>query len=40
MNHSPRFYAEVLKIFPEYKKWDKWLKENGKQLLERVTAGK
>lgn len=29
MNHSKEFYDEVLRIFPDYKKWDKWLKENG-----------
>lgn len=33
MNHSERFYAEVLKVFPEYWQWDKWLKENGKILM-------
>ena len=29
MNHSKRFYSEVLRVFPEYRKWNKWLKENG-----------
>ncbi len=29
MNHSEKFYAEVLKAYPDYYKWDKWLKENG-----------
>ena len=23
MNHSPQFYAEIEKVFPEYKKWHK-----------------
>lgn len=36
MNHSKAFYDEVLKIFPEYKKWDKWLKENGPVYQLRV----
>ena len=36
MNHSPRFYAEVLRVFPDYRKWDKWLKENGAALLARM----
>lgn len=36
MNHSKAFYDEVLKIFPEYKKWDKWLKENGTAYQLRV----
>ena len=34
MNHSPRFYAEVLRVFPEYRKWHGWLKENGKVLMK------
>lgn len=29
MDHSKAFYDEVLEIFPDYKKWDKWLKQNG-----------
>lgn len=33
MNHSERFYAEVLRVFPDYWKWDKWLKENGNMLI-------
>lgn len=36
MNHSERFYAEVLRVFPDYKKWDKWLKENGPILMQRA----
>lgn len=37
-NHSDRFYAEVLRVFPNY--WDchKWLKENGAQLMRRMTG--
>lgn len=38
-NHSARFYEEVLHVFPDYRKWDKWLKENGASLLQR-SAGK
>ena len=33
MNHSKRFYGEVLRVFPDYRKWQKWLKENGEYLL-------
>ncbi|MCQ2449411.1 MAG: M48 family metallopeptidase [Clostridia bacterium] len=33
MNHSDRFYAEVLRVFPEYRKWNKWLKDNGRILI-------
>ena len=36
MNHSERFYAEVLRVFPDYKKWDKWLKDNGPVLMQRM----
>lgn len=39
MNHSPRFYAELLRIFPDYYKWNAWLKENGPLLMERMAAG-
>ncbi len=33
MNHSDKFYAEVLRVFPEYRKWNKWLKDNGRLLI-------
>lgn len=36
MNHSDRFYQEVLRVFPEYKKWNKWLKENGDKIMYRM----
>ena len=36
MDHSKAFYDEVLKIFPDYKKWDKWLKQNGAAYQLRV----
>ena len=36
MNHSPRFYEEVLRVYPEYRKWDKWLKTNGGELMARA----
>lgn len=37
MNHSDRFYTEVLRVFPDYWKWNKWLKENGAVLLKRMS---
>lgn len=37
MNHSRRFYEHVLKAFPDYKKWDKWLKTNGNAIMRRMT---
>ena len=36
MSHSARFYAEVLRACPEYRKWERWLKENGPALMARV----
>ena len=33
MDHSDRFYAEVLRVFPDYWKCHKWLKENGDVIL-------
>lgn len=36
MNHSPRFYAEVYRVFPDYEVYRKWLKENGPLLIARL----
>lgn len=30
MNHSPKFWAEVEKVMPDYEKRRQWLKENGR----------
>ena len=38
MNHSSKFYAEVYKAFPEYDKWNKWLKEHGEELMLRMIG--
>ena len=38
MNHSPRFYREIEKVYPEYEKWNRWLKENGAILLKRMSG--
>ena len=38
MDHSPAFYAEVLRVFPDYRKWHGWLKKNGPLLLARVRS--
>ena len=35
MNHSKCFYDEVLKAYPEYKRWNKWLKDNGNAIMAR-----
>ena len=34
MNHSARFYAEVEKVFPDYKRCQKWLKETGANIMK------
>ena len=39
MNHSEKFYAEVLKAFPDYWIWNRWLKENGDILIKRMMGG-
>ena len=36
MNHSPQFYAEIDKVFPEYKKWHKWLNDNGRLYMAKL----
>lgn len=36
MNHSKAFYDEVVKMFPDYRACDKWLKENGGIFMARV----
>lgn len=38
MNHSDKFYAEVLRAFPKYPACNKWLKENGNMLIMRMTG--
>ncbi len=38
MNHSPRFWGEVAKIMPDYKKHEKWLKTEGTKLMRRMTG--
>jgi predicted metal-dependent hydrolase len=39
MNHSARFYSEVYRIFPEYRKHYAWLKKNGSILQSMVPRG-
>ena len=36
MNHSERFYAQVLRVFPRYYECRKWLKDNGASLMARL----
>ena len=35
MNHSKKFYDEVLRVYPDYHKWNKWLKVNGVIIMAR-----
>ncbi len=36
LNHSPRFWAEVERVMPDYKQHRDWLKQNGNRLIERI----
>ncbi|MDO4417360.1 MAG: M48 family metallopeptidase [Eubacteriales bacterium] len=38
MNHSPRFWAEVARIIPDYRKQEKWLSTEGRKLMRRMTG--
>ena len=38
-NHSKAFYAEIARVFPDYDRCAKWLKENGGLLIMRMLAG-
>lgn len=38
MNHSKKFYEEIYRIYPDYDKWNQWLKENGPMILRRMTG--
>ena len=36
MNHSPQFYAEIERVLPEYRKYHKWLTDNGEMYMSRL----
>ena len=36
MNHSAAFYEDVLRVLPDYRSQDKWLKKNGPLLMARL----
>lgn len=38
MDHSAAFYAEINSVFPEYKKWNRYLKEHGQELMARASG--
>ena len=38
MNHSPRFWAEVARVMPDYKLHRKWLRDNGPRLMVLIGS--
>ncbi|MCF0137970.1 MAG: M48 family metallopeptidase [Oscillospiraceae bacterium] len=36
MDHSERFYAEVLRVLPDYRSRYKWLRDNGAEIMNRL----
>lgn len=38
MNHSPKFWAEVRKVLPDYEKQKSWLKEHGDEIMMRMIG--
>lgn len=36
MNHSPRFWAEVERVLPDYREQRRWLKQHGPELMARI----
>ena len=38
MNHSAKFYEEVLRVYPNYRVCEQWLKEHGEVLMRRMTG--
>jgi len=37
MNHSKEFYSEIYRVFPDYDRCNKWLKENGGVYMKRIV---
>ena len=38
MNHSPRFWAEVERVLPDYRIHRKWLRDNGPRLMVLIGS--
>ena len=38
MNHSAAFYRLLGRIYPDYGKWNRWLKDNGAALQAMVPG--
>ena len=39
MNHSKDFWNEVARVIPDYKTYEKWLKDHGKMLMVETGFG-
>ena len=39
MNHSAAFWKEVLRVCPDYRASEAWLKQNGWVLMRRMQNG-
>ena len=39
MDHSPRFWAEVERVLPDWRERRRWLRENGGLLMARLDSG-
>lgn len=37
MNHSPRFWAQVERVIPDWRERRRWLREHGDALMRRMT---
>ena len=37
-NHSKAFYDEVLRVYPNYRACEKWLKEHGPSIMQRMIS--
>ena len=38
MDHSKEFYEDIYRVYPDYDKWNKWLKDNGGLLIKRMIS--
>ena len=36
LNHSKAFWALVYEAMPDYKTWDKWLRDHGRELISAL----
>jgi predicted metal-dependent hydrolase len=38
MNHSPRFWAEVARVCPDYRTQIRWFRDHGGAIMARMTG--